>query len=47
MSIKAVGETNEIFFHIFDPTESIYYDPTGKFTVKSYSVNKYILVSYH
>ena len=32
---------------IFDPTEKIYSDLTGKFPVQSYRCNNHILVVYH
>ena len=44
---KAGENTNEILLLIFDPTEKIYSDITGKLPVQSEKGNNYILVAYH
>ena len=46
--VTNAGEnTNEILLQIFDPTEKIYSDLTGKFLLQSDRVNNYIMVAYH
>ena len=47
LSAKAGYNTSEVLLHLFDPTENIYSDLTGKFPVQSDRGNKYILVAYH
>ena len=47
LATKAGENTNEILFHIFDPTEKLYSYLCGKFPVQSYRGNNYILVAYH
>ena len=44
---NAGENTSEVLLQIFDPTETIYSDLTGKFTVQSDRGNNYILVAYH
>ena len=44
---KSGENTSEVLPHLFDPTEKIYSDLTGQFTVQSDRGNNYILVAYH
>ena len=47
LSTNPGENTSEVLLQIFDPTENIYSDLTGKFPVQSDRVNNYILVDYH
>ena len=46
-SNKGKRNTNEILFHIFDPTENIYSYINGKLTVQPDRGNNYILLAYN
>ena len=47
LSTKPGESTSELLLQIFDPTEKVYSDLTGKFPVQSDRGNNYILVAYH
>ena len=47
LATKSGENTSEVFLQLFDPTENIYSDITGKFPVQLDRGNNYILVAYH
>ena len=47
LSTKSGENTSEVLIQLFEPTENIYSDLTGQFTVQSDRGNNYILVAYH
>ena len=47
LSTKSVENTREVLLQLFDPTENIYSDLAGQFSVQSDRGNNYILVAYH